>query len=203
MEGNTKSAILVVTYERWHTTTYIGVSCKLFFEEMNFNDRLKDRFQFEVEKSNIEIFQHVSERKKTYSWSDLLTESIDFNEVIINKDELVINRRPAFFSPFRSNGKIVFKVTQSGSMSILDGETSPYYGFSILLMVLFFIFLSIWTAGVLLLTAKLLNALLIVSFAWMIFGLLLFLIYTFQKRGLRNYAKKFVTELSGNTKASS
>ena len=25
MEGNTKSAILVVTYERWHTTTYIGV----------------------------------------------------------------------------------------------------------------------------------------------------------------------------------
>ncbi|MCB0456088.1 MAG: hypothetical protein KDC62_11945 [Aequorivita sp.] len=25
MEGNTKGAILVVTYERWHTTTYIGV----------------------------------------------------------------------------------------------------------------------------------------------------------------------------------
>ena len=25
MEGNTKSAILVFTYERWHTTTYIGV----------------------------------------------------------------------------------------------------------------------------------------------------------------------------------
>ena len=27
LEGNTKGAILVVTYERWHTTTYIGVSC--------------------------------------------------------------------------------------------------------------------------------------------------------------------------------
>jgi len=26
LEGNTKGAILVVTYERWHTTTYIGVS---------------------------------------------------------------------------------------------------------------------------------------------------------------------------------
>ena len=25
MEGNTKGAILVVTYGRWHTTTYIGV----------------------------------------------------------------------------------------------------------------------------------------------------------------------------------
>ncbi len=25
LEGNTKGAILVVTYERWHTTTYIGV----------------------------------------------------------------------------------------------------------------------------------------------------------------------------------
>ena len=25
LEGNTKGAILVVTYGRWHTTTYIGV----------------------------------------------------------------------------------------------------------------------------------------------------------------------------------
>ncbi len=29
MEGNTKGAILVVTYGRWHTTTYIGVGGKL------------------------------------------------------------------------------------------------------------------------------------------------------------------------------
>ena len=28
LEGNTKGAILVVTYERWHTTTYIGVVSK-------------------------------------------------------------------------------------------------------------------------------------------------------------------------------
>jgi len=28
LEGNTKGAILVVTYESWHTTTYIGVGCK-------------------------------------------------------------------------------------------------------------------------------------------------------------------------------
>jgi len=31
LEGNTKGAILVVTYERWHTTTYIGVSGKFFY----------------------------------------------------------------------------------------------------------------------------------------------------------------------------
>ncbi|MEP2671558.1 MAG: hypothetical protein ABJH04_21315 [Cyclobacteriaceae bacterium] len=36
LEGNTKGANLVVTYERWHTTTYIGVGCNAEFSKMTF-----------------------------------------------------------------------------------------------------------------------------------------------------------------------
>jgi len=52
LEGNTKGAILVVTYERWHTTTYIGVVRKplgqiyQMIEENKFIDYVTRTFNF-------------------------------------------------------------------------------------------------------------------------------------------------------------
>jgi len=42
LEGNTKGAILVVTYERWHTTTYIGVGGNAYSQRLEKIDLINE-----------------------------------------------------------------------------------------------------------------------------------------------------------------
>ena len=169
---------------------------------MSIDSKLTDEFECEIGRSRNEIIRLFTDRKDRHNWTDLLTETIDFDEVTIGDDELVVNRRPAFLAPFRPIGTIELKLFDAHAGTIIKGKSLLYSGNGTLLVILIISFFSLWTLVTFLLTPELPNAWLMVAFAWTTFGLLIFVLYKVHRRGLVNYAKKILMELDDSKKAS-
>ena len=170
---------------------------------MGLDEKIKDSFDFTVDKTKSEILDIIENRKQNQQWIDfLLADTFDFKGIVETGGQLEIQRKPTTFSPFRPYGKIIININTIGeSKSKLTGVTIPYNGNLPFALILIFAFIVLWTI-VVLLTIKITIALPMTFITWSVFGLIIFLQYKYYKWGLLNYTKRLVAELTKDKKAS-
>jgi hypothetical protein len=159
--------------------------------------------EFVVNKSKEEILDFFKVGKENHKWTDLFNEKfIDFDEINIKDDNIVILRRPIFTSPLRPNGRIKISIFEiSNDKSLLTSEISPYHGMGLTMMIVLAIFLIIFTVlG--LISGRDENIITIIIIAWVAILMGIFSEYFYSRSGLKVYLQEIAKVLNRLKKAS-
>lgn len=165
--------------------------------KMKLNRENKKCLDFKINKSKEGIWKTAKENIKNYQWTDfLLTNKVDYREFVLDDQKIEVTRISTFFSPFRSYGKIIFKIDEEKG-SLLKCEIIPYNNNYNYIVLAIFTFLILWTLVGLLLNS-IQNSIIIIFFGWTISILFVFFKYRFDKNNLIKYTKLIVKDLTAD-----
>ena len=169
---------------------------------MRLNDRLKESFEAQVNKSKSDVWSAAENRQKNFRWTEfLLSDPIDYREFDIQNKSIQIARRPRFFDPFRASGRIIFEMEEGGK---LKWEIHPFDDALLIFLFILGSFLILLTVLVLIISRNNLTLAVFVSIGltWTLTGIVIYLIYRLNKMMLVQYGKRIASELSGDNRAS-
>jgi len=159
--------------------------------------------EFIVHKSKEEILNFFKLGKENHKWTDLFKDKfIDFDEIEVKDDNIVILRRPIFTSPFRSNGRINISIFEiSNDKSLLKSKISPYHGMGLIMIIILAVFLIIFTT-VSLKSGRDEITITIIIITWVAILMGIFSEFFYSRSGLKAYLEEISRVLNRENKAS-
>jgi hypothetical protein len=143
------------------------------------------------------IIQEKSKKKDIFEFFS--NNHLDFRELTVIEDVILIDLKPKIFNPFRGSGRIYMKLNNDVAISgtLIMGEIIPYdeqYKFTVYIVI---VFILLWSVLVFMTTSGI-NTLIMLSFSLGILPMILILIPFWYRRKLRIYRDFFLDFLAKN-----
>ncbi|WP_345161272.1 hypothetical protein [Pontibacter saemangeumensis] len=152
--------------------------------------RFHEPFTAEIQHPQTRVIEFiVTEKSKRRGLFNFLSSNpIDFREITLSNESLVIDVKPKMLNPFRGMGKISMHLVkgENSSCTKVEGEIVPYNDRYILTVCLFLSFLTIWTAFAFIIDTSI-NTYIVVALGWTIFTFILYMLPFWYRSRLREY----------------
>lgn len=160
------------------------------------NNRINESFKvhFELPKSTIiEFFKRGKQSQKLLD--SILSDPIDFSEIILDSDNIEITRMPKATAPFRPYGKIIIEITaESIDKSLLKFEVRPFNNTFPIVLIIAIILMTTWSLiGSLFSSGE--NFWMLIITGWSMASIVLLINYKLFKIGLIKYTNIVVAEI--------
>lgn len=165
--------------------------------------KYNEPFSAEINQSKNRVIEIIAQEKgkKRDFFGFLSSSPVDFNEVTVSDENIIIDVMPKMLNPYRGMGKIHMSI-QSGannSETKIMGEIIPYNSLYLFLLYMVIGFLMLWTPIVISMTSGI-QTFIMLAFGWTVFPLVLFLMPFWNRSRLREYKEFFLATLIENKK---
>ena len=143
----------------------------------------------------IKIIAHEQSKKRSF-FGFLSSSPVDFSEVTVSNENIIIDVKHKMLNPWRGTGEIHMTLYTGGSNTEtkIKGEIIPYKTLYLFTFYMVVGFLVLWTFLVFAMTSGK-QAVIMAVFAWAIFPLVLYLILLWNRSMLREYKDSFLATL--------
>lgn len=163
--------------------------------------KYKEPFSAEINQSRNRVIEFIAQEKgkKRYFFGFLSSSPVDFNEVTVSDENIIIEVKPKMLNPYRGMDEIHMTLYNgvSTSETKIEGEIIPYNSLYLFVSYMVVGFLLIWSLLVFATTSGD-STFIMLALSWTIFPLVLYLLPFWYRNRLREYKDLFLATLMAN-----